>query len=148
MNEQEQKARFLARYQRTFGAKGPASVIDNVRAIVGTEHLPDGPERDKAIAALEALRDPEAAPPTPQQFSALEEMIRMARPAAVIQNGKPGDVRPEFRDLFPGWSHFRDTFQPFASSVGRIEKPGDDGIGTGFLVAEGTVVTNHHVLDD
>jgi V8-like Glu-specific endopeptidase len=72
----------------------------------------------------------------------------MARPAPVVQNGRPGDVAPEFQGLFPAWNGFRDTFQPFASSVGRIEKPGGDGIGTGFLVSADTVVTNHHVLDD
>src|SRR5258705_3230930 len=138
----ELRTRLLARYQRTFGNAGARGIYESVRAIVGTEHLPDGPERDKALEALEALKDPSADPPTPEQFSALELMIRMARPAPVVQNGRPGDVAPEFQGLFPAWNGFRDTFQPFASSVGRIEKPGGDGIGTGFLVSADTVVTN------
>jgi V8-like Glu-specific endopeptidase len=142
------KTRLLARYKRTFGDAGARAIFDNVRAIVGTEHLPDGPERDKALAALEALKNPNADPPTPEQFGILVQMIRMARPAPLVQNGRPGDIRPEFQSLFPDWSHFRDTFQQFASSIGQIQKPNDDGIGTGFLVSAGAIVTNHHVLDD
>ncbi len=49
----------------------------------------------------------------------------------------------ELKDL---WGGFRQRVEPVIGAIGRIERPIGEHIGTGFVVAEGLIATNRHVL--
>jgi S1-C subfamily serine protease len=136
----------LARVRRTFGEASPEQAVERVRAIIGTERLPENAEGGLAREALQALKNGEE--PTPKQLAALEMMMRMMRPAPKIVNGRPEDFAEEdFLKLFPAWEKFQEAVQPFVRSIGRIDRTDGQPLGTGFLVNETTLVTNRHVLD-
>lgn len=75
----------------------------------------------------------------------LEAIIHVtARPAILIEEGKLGIIPPEWSIL----ESCRERVERIARSVGRIEvdrHPTLSWIGTGFLIAEQTIATNHHV---
>ena len=132
------------RAERTFGGQPLEAVIKPVRAIVGPA-LPRGQEQ--AEAARRKLKDRQT--PSPLELAALEVMIRLLRPALLIQNGAL-DPLPETREfaaeLATSWEAFRPLGAAVAFSVGRIDSSSGDRLGTGFLVAPNRIVTNHHVL--
>jgi len=136
----------LARVRRTFGDASPEQAVERVRAIIGTERLPENAEGGLAREALRALKNGED--PTPKQLAALEMMMRMMRPAPKIVAGRPEDFAEEdFLKLFPAWEKFQEAVRPFVRSIGRIDRTDGIPLGTGFLVNETTLVTNRHVLD-
>jgi len=134
------------RLNRTFPNATPEQALQRARAIVGTTRLPDNAEGGLAKAGLVALQQGDE--PTPKQLAALELMLRIMRPAPKFINHVPEDLEPDFLALFPSWPHFRSAVEPFARSIGRIDRVGDNKpIGTGFLVRPDLIVTNRHVLD-
>lgn len=134
------------RLARTFPNATPEQAVERVRAIVGTNRLPDNAEGGLAKAGLAALQRGEE--PTPKQLAALELMLRIMRPAPRFIGHTPEDLDPDFVALFPAWPAFQTKVKPLARSVGRIDRAGDNrAIGTGFLVRPNLIVTNHHVLD-
>ncbi len=84
----------------------------------------------------------------PQEAAGLEAIVSLvARPAIFIQNGR----------FFPppmGWERLedhREAIERTLRSVGRIEvagHPARDWIGTGFLVGDGVIMTNRHVVKE
>jgi len=134
------------RAERTFGGNAIETVIKPVRAIVGPR-MPHGQEL--AEAARQKLKNRQ--PPSPAELAALEVMIRLLRPALLIQNGQldplPG-TNVFAAELSTRWEAFRPQAAALAFSVGRIDRPGPGGerLGTGFLVAPDRIATNHHVL--
>lgn len=136
----------LARVRRTFGEASPEQAVERVRAIIGTERLPENAEGGLAREALQALKAGDE--PTPKQLAALEMMLRMMRPAPKIIDGRPEDfAEDDFIKLFPAWEKFQEAVRPFIRSIGRIDRTDGIPLGTGFLVNETTLVTNRHVLD-
>ena len=81
-------------------------------------------------------------------------MIRMTRPAPLVQQGRPGDIdKVEQKEVFPHWDVFQNAFRPFAHAIGRVDRASvslaqSESIGTGFLVKNGLLMTNKHVLMD
>ena len=89
--------------------------------------------------------------PTAQQSQALEQAIRLLRPAPYVQHGALGPLDGDTATAFPGWEAFREAARPYLRSVGRIDRvtrPGHkpEPVGTCFVVGPCCVLTNHHVL--
>lgn len=82
------------------------------------------------------MSNPDGEPP-------LEVVVTAGRPALIVQNGDFGEPPAE-------WAHLagkRETLKKVLPSVGRIERDGVFKIfGTGFMVADGVVMTNKHVV--
>lgn len=138
----------LARAERALGGNTATDAVRKVRAIIGPLALPNS--EAEAQSALETLRRGEM--PTSTELVALEQVVRLLRPVVPIQDGKLSDL-PETanRDLRPipikdGWSAFRTFADEFIGSIGRIEDARGRHVGTGFVVADGVVATNRHVL--
>lgn len=136
------------RARRALGSNTPAEAIRKVRAIVGSKNIPDS--EAEAQKALETFQKGEI--PTPGQIAALEMVIRLMRPVVLTSDGELGDL-PETanKDLQPtelkdGWSGFRGKVRPFVGSIGRIEDSKKSHVGTGFVVGDGLIATNRHVL--
>lgn len=136
------------RARRALGTNTPAEAVKKVRAIVGPHNIPDM-EAEAQIAYKTFYG---GGVPTPAQISALEMVIRLMRPVILSKEGELADLpeSPE-KDLHPSdlkdaWSGFRDKVRPFVASVGRIEGHGNVHVGTGFVVGDGLIATNRHVL--
>lgn len=142
---------------RVIGDRPVSDVIAKVRAIIGPANIPDS--EAFAQAALSKLR--EGVRPTPAELSALEIVIRLLRPVVMSsENGVLGDLpdnradtNESGRNLYPeelkdAWASFRINVRPYMRSIGRIETNVDPRrhIGTGFLVRDGLLATNRHVL--
>lgn len=142
--------RFLRRAQRALGTHSVPDAIAKVRAIVGPGAIPAS-EPD-AQRAWEKLRNGDA--PTPSELAALEIVIRLLRPAPMSHAGELDDLPDQQghnlypQDLKDEWSGFRAKIKPLLYSIGRINLVDGTHIGTGFLVADGVIATNRHVLGD
>lgn len=142
--------RFLRRAQRALGTHEVPDAVAKVRAIVGPGAIPAS-EPD-AQAAWEKLRNGDA--PSPTELAALEIVIRLLRPAPMSHAGALDDLPDQQghnlypQDLKDEWSGFREKVKPLVYSVGRINLADGTHIGTGFLVGDGVLATNRHVLGD
>jgi V8-like Glu-specific endopeptidase len=104
---------------------------------------------DGARRAIEKIRrDGPAARLDPEEVVGTEAIILLVgRPALLIQEGKffpPPQAWTKLEDA-------RDAIETTIQSVGRIEvkgHPAMDWIGTGWLVADGVVMTNRHVAKE
>ena len=141
----------LGRAGRTFGALEVTEAVAKVRAIVGVPNVPNS-ERE-AQSALDKLKKGKERP-TAIELAALEFVIRMMRPAPLSLNGelqplpsKPGQstYQPE---VSQAWDTFCQHVKPLLYSIGRLDRTSgpDPQLGTGFLVSDDLVVTNHHVV--
>jgi hypothetical protein len=79
--------------------------------------------------------------------------VRLLRPVVFSRNGALADLPDQGgHNLYPqelkdSWSVFRNLVKPLLPSIGRLETKAGKHIGTGFLVADGVLATNRHVLD-
>jgi S1-C subfamily serine protease len=131
------------------------------RAVIGARAGPGAPtgaaavaaaERrallDAGAAAVEQLADPDAPRTlTVERERGLDLMLRfMARPALFLHNDRFPPPAPPWDDILPAVSP---QVLAHGRRVGRIETGGPAGTpyaGTGFLVADDVVMTNHHVV--
>ena len=143
--------RLLGRAGRTFGDLPVDKAVAKVRAIVG---LPNVPDSEKAAqSALEKLRKGKEVP-TAVELSALEFVIRMMRPAPLSLKGdlQPLPSSPGQSTYQPlvsqAWDTFRAHVKPLLYSIGRLDRTSGNNreTGTGFLVADDLILTNHHVV--
>src|SRR5262249_11227056 len=148
--DDERRRRWLSRTRRALGNHEVDQAVAKVRAIIGPTEIPAS-ETD-AQSAWKKLRDGEE--PAPQELAALEIVIRLLRPAPLSRGGALDDLPDQQgHNLYPQelkdqWSKFRTQVQPLLYSIGRVEKLDGTHVGTGFLVADGVLATNRHVLDD
>src|SRR5262245_19695267 len=140
--------RLRARAARALGAHRVSEAVATVRAIVGPANIPDS--EPLAQAALDKLHAGDI--PDPQEITALEIVVRLLRPVVLSQRNRLDDL-PELpghhlhpQELKDLWSAFRYKIAPFLYSIGRVELATGVHVGTGFLVAEGVIATNRHVL--
>lgn len=136
---------YLERAARAFGKKSVGEIFDDIKAIVGPTNMPPIEQAALAEAALERLRNDER--PTPKQVAALEFVIRLMRPVPLSRGGTLDPLGPTVGPAFPAWTKFQKSVKPFLYSVGRIDIVPKESVGTGFLVSDGILVTNKHVLD-
>jgi V8-like Glu-specific endopeptidase len=149
--EQERLRRLRDRAARALGTHQVTEAVAKVRAIVGPVAIPAS-ERE-AQKAWDKLRDGEQ--PEADELAALELVIRLLRPAPLSRDGALDDL-PDTQghnlyppDLKDAWNDFRTQVKPFLYSIGRVNlTDGSKHIGTGFVVTDGVLATNRHVLDD
>jgi S1-C subfamily serine protease len=137
------------RASRALGGHQVVDAVAKVRAIIGPANIP--PSEPLAQSALEKLHKGES--PTVEELTALEIVVRLLRPVVFSRNGALDDLPDQAggHNLYPVdlkdiWSAFRTLVQPLLQSVGRVETKTGKHIGSGFLVAEGVLATNRHVL--
>lgn len=103
-------------------------------------------EGRKAIEKV--LEDGAGARLSPTEEMALEAIVLVeGRPALLVTNGRFEEPPEEWKVL----NDHREEIEATLGSVGRIEVTGHpslDWIGTGFLVADGVVMTNRHVAKE
>jgi S1-C subfamily serine protease len=143
-------ARLLARAGRALGDHQVRDAVARLRAIVGPASIPAG--ESLAQAAWDKLRNGDA--PPADELAALELVIRLLRPAPLSRNGDLADLPDQQghnlypQDLKDEWAAFRPMVRPLLPSIGRVNLKDGTHIGTGFLVADGVLATNRHVLAD
>jgi V8-like Glu-specific endopeptidase len=83
---------------------------------------------------------------TAEQADALEAIVRLTgRPAILLQDDRPSQIPKSWEPrIYP----LLDDIAKTARAVGRIQPEGQEYIGTGFLVAPLTIMTNRHVAKD
>lgn len=140
----EQKL-YLERAMRAFGAQPVGEVLKKIKAIVGPGNMPPNAQSKLAEEALAALQQGDK--PTAKQLAALEFIIRMMRPAPLSRSGALDPLHKDLAPAFPDWTKFQKSVKPYLYSIGRIDLAPAEGIGTGFLISDGVLVTNRHVLD-
>lgn len=137
-----------AKAARALGTHKVSDAVAKVKAIIGPTNIPD--TEPLAQAALDKLHNGEI--PSAEEITALEIVVRLLRPVVYTRNGKLDDLpedagknlQPqELKDL---WDGFRQRVEPVIGAIGRIERTNGEHIGTGFVVAEGLLATNRHVL--
>lgn len=148
-NNKDLLARLAKRATRALGDYKVVEAVAKDRAIIGAA-IPGG--EVEAQAAWDKLREGDA--PTPTELAALEMVIRLLRPAPFSHEGQLDDL-PDMQghnlyppDLREQWGHFRTLVNPLLYSIGRINQATGAHVGTGFLVGDGVLATNRHVLDD
>jgi len=136
---------YLARAVRAFQNKPVGEVLEKIKAIVGPGNMP--PIEQSKLAEQAITRMQGGKKPTAKQLAALEFVIRLMRPVPLSQQGALANLQPDVAPSFPDWPTFQESVKPNLYSIGRIDLFPKEGIGTGFLVSDGIVVTNKHVLD-
>lgn len=136
---------YLERAERAFRDRPVAEVLKKIKAIVGPGNMPPVAQSALAEEALESLRNGEK--PSAKRLAALEFIIRMMRPAPLSRDGALDALHKDLAPAFPDWAQFQKSVKPYLYSVGRIDLAPNEGVGTGFLISEGVLVTNRHVLD-
>ena len=149
--DEDRLRRLRDRARRALGDHQVQDAVKKVRAIVGPAEIPAS--EPEAQAAWEKLRNGDA--PEPNELAALELVIRLLRPAPFSREGVLDDLPDQQghnlypADLKDAWSTFRTRIKPLLYSVGRVNlTEGTKHIGTGFVVGDGVLATNRHVLDD
>ena len=77
--------------------------------------------------------------------------MRLLRPVVFSRDGMLDDLPDQGghnlypQDLKDAWSDFRNLVKP-VPSIGRVETKAGTHVGTGFLVGDGLLATNRHVL--
>jgi hypothetical protein len=146
INNREQLLRDRA--ARALGNHQVADAVAKVRAIIGPANIPDS--EPLAQSALDKLHNGES--PTVEELTALEIVVRLLRPVVLSRGGELTDLPDQgVHNLYPPelkdkWSAFRALVKPLLPSIGRIESKAGKHVGTGFLVADGLLATNRHVL--
>ena len=136
------------RAARALGGHQVADAVAKVRAIVGPANIPNS--EPLAQSALDKLHRGEA--PTVEEITALEIVVRLLRPVVFARDGMLADLPDQGgHNLYPqelkdAWSAFRNLVKPLLPSIGRVETKAGKHVGTGFLVGEGVLATNRHVL--
>jgi endonuclease G len=140
-------AQMAARAQRALAGTDLQELFTQWRDVIGPS-----PEQmsELARAAVEALQN--LLTPTPEQLQALEQAIRLLRPAPLVISGRLEALPPATAATFPGWEEFCSEVRPHLSAIGLIQRPRVSGydarpIGTGFLISDRRLVTNSHVVD-
>ena len=137
-----------ARAARALGDHQVVDAVAKVKAIIGPSNIPAS--EPLAQAALDKLHNGEV--PSAEELTALEIVVRLLRPVVVSRQSMLGDLPEspghnlhpqELKDL---WSTFRVKVAPLLYSIGRVELATGTHVGTGFLVADGLIATNRHVL--
>jgi hypothetical protein len=125
------------------GSGLPPLAVDRVGAALSAER-----KRllEVGVEALDTLRvEGPSAALTPEAQLGIEAIVSVARPALMLRDGAFDDAPPPWDDIL---GPYRDGIRTTAMSVGRIGVPGLPQVpyaGTGFVVAEDTVMTNCHV---
>ncbi len=143
--------RLSQRADRAFRVMSPSQVIESRKAIIGPRS--DLLDKD-ANAARELLLNGQK--PSARQLAALEQVIRLQRPAPLCRRDDVTPL-PEGGNWLSGqWASFQTTLKRLQGSIARIDRVDDPQpqtgtgrtpLGTGFLVASDMLMTAAHVVD-
>jgi V8-like Glu-specific endopeptidase len=136
---------YLARAIRAFQNKPVATVLEKIKAVVGPGNMPPLEQSKLAEEALTRMLNGKN--PNAKQLAALEFIIRLMRPVPLSRQGVLDNLQIDVAPTFPDWPKFQQSIKPHLYSIGRIDLLPKEGVGTGFLVSDGVLVTNKHVLD-
>ena len=136
---------YLDRVGREFQGRPVGEIFEDIKAIVGPTNMPPTEQGKLAEEAIARMQNGEK--PTPKQLAALELMIRLMRPVPLSRKGALDNLDAKVAGSFPDWPSFQTSVKPHLYSIGRIDLAPKEGVGTGFLVSDGVLVTNKHVLD-
>ena len=148
MTTEAQLQLLRGRALRALGNHSVNEAVAKVRAIIGPANIPDS--EPLAQAALDKLHRGEA--PSVEELTALEIVVRLLRPVVFARNGALADLPGQAghnlypQDLKETWSTFQTLVKPLLPSIGRVETKAGTHVGTGFLVGDGLLATNRHVL--
>lgn len=147
----------LSRLERTFQGKPIVDRLKGWRAIVGPRADQLGKDAQAAREKLIARKDNPSLPlPTPQEMAALEQAIRLQRPAPWCRFGAVTPLPAEGNWLSEEWNRFQPRLLQSQGSIARLERvensqsdgsTGRSVFGTGFLVAPDLLMTAGHVVD-
>ncbi len=136
------------RATRAIAGRPLGAVVQQTRAVVGPpiDDL-EGDARD----GLQALKD--GIEPTPAQVAALQAVVRAMRPSIMSRAGTVPALDDQTTVVFPDWDEFAGRVAPFLYTIGRIDAKPRGALpatpcGTGFLVTDTLLLTNHHVLTE
>ena len=142
------------RDQADAGTSRPGAVRKRPRCVVQPVESGDRPisQGDGSAGARRPRGRSKPVAPTPEQLQALEQAIRLLRPAPLVMSGSLEPLKQAAKTVFPAWEAFRSSVQPYLGAIGRIDRPPVSGydarpVGTGFLISDRCLVTNRHVLD-
>lgn len=130
--------------ERALAGMDVAEALAQTRAVIGAPALPV--DETEAQRALDKMRNGEI--PTDNEWVALQLVVRLMRPAVFTRHGTPQPLPPyRNRDqrLAELWA--RPEWAAAIPSVGRIDNAEDVHVGTGFVVGDGLVATNVHVVE-
>ena len=150
MSLDARSARLLARANRALGVHQVGDAVAKIRAIVGPAFIPAS--EPAAQAAWDTLRNGDA--PSADDLAALELVIRLLRPAPLSRGGQLDDLPDQQghnlypQDLKDAWAAFRPRVRPLLASIGLVKLSDGTHVGTGFIVGDGVLATNRHVLGD
>ncbi len=141
-----------ARAARAFRLASPRDIAGRKRAIVGPKKI--GQLVEDAERAREKLARGER--PAPLEMAALEQAIRLLRPAMLCVRDGLTILPYEGNWLADRWLHFQPILQRNQTSVARLDrvddpdkkKQGLSSWGTGFLVAPNLLMTAGHVVTE
>lgn len=151
MSEESERKALLQRAERAFAKVSLKKSLDTQRAIIG-------PGTEQMIAAAgearKALR--EGRTPTPRQQAALEQAIRIQRPALLVDfDGTAAPLPDENKADETDWEAFLPRLAHYQFGVARLDRVNENAsglrrkkrpLGTGFLIAEDVLITAAHVL--
>jgi S1-C subfamily serine protease len=130
------------RLERIGGGPGLLAIAD----VVGPDDLDLGKKLSKARTDLANGR-----PVKGETIYALQAAIRTLRPAVPVRGGGLVSLPDELAKLFGDWEGFRQHVRPYLRSVARIDRGSrgtlESAFATGFLVTDGVLLTNAHVVE-
>ncbi len=141
----DENKNLLDRATRTLGGWTLEALREQYRAIVG-------PSSDRDVIVERALQKVRAGQQlASEDLAALEEAIRLFRPALTSRRGVLDPLPPEAVGAFAEWPPFAARFKDLAYAVGLIDMPRDWSgsrvpVGTGFLVRPNVLATAAHVV--
>ncbi len=140
-----------ARVERAFRYSTPTKVAGGRRAIVGPHNF------SKLVQEAEEARQIllKGGEPNPVQWAAIEQAIRLQRPAPTCNRDGITVLPQEGNWLAEVWTKFQPMLQQLQRSVARLDRIDDPeggvngltAFGTGFLVAADKLMTAAHVVD-
>ena len=145
-SEDEDRGYLRERAARALSDVDIAALFTQWRRVIGPPPEQLGEQARQAFEAIIA-----GDMPTPEQRQALEQAIRLLRPAPYVQHGALGPLNDDAAKAFPDWEAFREAAKPYLPSVGRIDRVPlswnkAEPIGTCFVIGRRCVLTNYHVL--
>lgn len=147
----EELGDLLLRADRAFQKTSVDKVFSSRKAIIAPRSDLLGKDAQDALNLLKQRKAP-----SPRQLAALQQIIRLQRPAPLCRADDLTPLPDGGNWLADSWERFQPQLKQLQPSVARIERiddpapalgTGRTSLGSGFLVAPGILLTAAHVVD-
>jgi endonuclease G len=141
----------LLRADRAFQRTSLDKVFSSRKAIIAPRSDLLGKDAQDALNLLKQRKTP-----SPRQLAALQQIIRLQRPAPWCRADDLTPLPDSGNWLADSWERFQPQLKQLQPSVARLERiddpapalgTGRTSLGSGFLVAPGVLLTAAHVVD-